>query len=151
MPLLEGLPQPFRLPGGFGWLIRLVPGAAAYAGQVEHLLADAEMAALLAEVPQAGRILRPLCRMLAIRLGPEAGTKRRGRSASAASPGDSEGQPDASATGAAPPCSPAGSRPRVDGPLRLCGANRVEPPSRSRDGDPVGAGADPPLAGPDPA
>ncbi|MBV8525391.1 MAG: hypothetical protein JOY71_25255 [Acetobacteraceae bacterium] len=54
LPRLEGLPQPFRLPSRFGWLIRLVPGAAAYGGQVEHLLADPEMAALLASAPQAG-------------------------------------------------------------------------------------------------
>ncbi|MBV8094379.1 MAG: hypothetical protein JO110_14375 [Acetobacteraceae bacterium] len=71
LPRLEGLPQPFRLPSGFGWLLPLVPGSAAYAGQVEHLLADPEMAALLAGAPQAGRILRPLCRMLGIRPGPE--------------------------------------------------------------------------------
>ncbi|MBV8093743.1 MAG: hypothetical protein JO110_11005 [Acetobacteraceae bacterium] len=37
---LEGLPQPFRLPRGFGWLMRLVPGAAAYGGQLQDLLAD---------------------------------------------------------------------------------------------------------------
>ena len=105
LPLLEGLPQPFRLPSGFGWLIRLVPGAAAYSGQVQHLLADPEMAALLAASPQASRILRPLCQMLAVRLGPELGATRRGRSASAARPTDSEGQPEASATLAVPPSS----------------------------------------------
>ncbi|MBV8524762.1 MAG: hypothetical protein JOY71_22035 [Acetobacteraceae bacterium] len=70
LPRLEGLPQPFRLPGGFGWLIRLVPGAAVYGSQVQYLLADPEMAALLASAPQAGRILRPLCRMLGVRPGP---------------------------------------------------------------------------------
>ena len=112
-PRLEGLPQPFRLPGRFGWLIRLVPGAAAYGGQVQYLLADPEMAALLADVPQAGRILRPLCRMLAIRLGPEMTAKRRRRSVSAAGPADSEGQPETRTVArscpprAIPPASPA--------------------------------------------
>ncbi|MBV8094423.1 MAG: hypothetical protein JO110_14600, partial [Acetobacteraceae bacterium] len=76
LPRLEGLPPP-RLPGGFGWLLRLVPGAAAYGSQVQHLLADPEMAALLAGAPQAARILRPLCRMLGIRPGPELFASRR--------------------------------------------------------------------------
>ena len=57
-----------RLPQSFAWLIRLVPGTAAYAGQVQTLLADPQTAALLAAAPQAGRILRPLCRMLAVPL-----------------------------------------------------------------------------------
>ena len=55
-----------RLPEGFAWLVRLVPEAAAYGSQLHHLLSDPEMAALLAAAPQAGRILRPLCRMLAV-------------------------------------------------------------------------------------
>ena len=55
-----------RLPGGFGWLIRLSPAAACHGGQLERLLADPEMAALLAATPRMGRLLRPLCRMLAV-------------------------------------------------------------------------------------
>ena len=55
-----------RLPGGFGWLIRLSPAAACHGGQLQRLLADPEMAALLATPPRMGRLLRPLCRMLAI-------------------------------------------------------------------------------------
>ena len=54
--------------------------SAVYGSQVQYLLADPEMVALLADVPQGGPILRPLCRMLGIRLGPELGTKRRGPS-----------------------------------------------------------------------
>src|SRR5438309_2869845 len=38
MPGLPSFPQPYRLPRGFGWLPRLAPEAAAFAGQVEHLL-----------------------------------------------------------------------------------------------------------------
>ncbi len=64
-----GLP-PARLPRGFGWLVRLVPQAAAGAAQLQHLLTDPEMAALIAAAPQAGRILRPLCRMLGVRPPP---------------------------------------------------------------------------------
>ena len=55
-----------RLPGGFGWLIRLSPAAACHGGQLQRLLADPEMAALLAATPRMGRLLRPLCRMLAV-------------------------------------------------------------------------------------
>ena len=65
-------PQRQRLPQGVFWLIRLLPEAAQFAGQVQHLLSDPEMAALLAAAPQAGRILRPLCRMLALPPGPAA-------------------------------------------------------------------------------
>ena len=67
---LPGRPQTYRLPRGFGWLLRLVPETVAYGGQVEHLLADPKMTALLAASPQAGRILRPLCHMLAIKPAP---------------------------------------------------------------------------------
>jgi hypothetical protein len=56
-----------RLPRGQAWLIRLLPGeAACFGGQLQALLADPQMAALLAAAPEAGRILRPLCRLLAI-------------------------------------------------------------------------------------
>jgi hypothetical protein len=57
-----------RLPDSSGWLLRLVPGTAEYAGQVQALLDDPQTAALLEAAPQAGRILRPLCRMLALPL-----------------------------------------------------------------------------------
>ncbi len=50
---LPARPQTYRLPRGFGWLLRLVPETVAYGGQVEHLLADPRMTALLAASPQA--------------------------------------------------------------------------------------------------
>jgi hypothetical protein len=62
-------PRP-RQPQGFFWLVRLVPEAAAYASQLQYTLAEPEIAALLAATPQAGRILRPLCRMLGVPLPP---------------------------------------------------------------------------------
>ena len=104
LPRLESLPPP-RLPGGFGWLIRLVPGSAAYGSQLQYLLADPELTALLADVPQAGRILRPLCQMLGIRPGPELGATRARWSASSGGPTSSGEQPDAPATQADPPSS----------------------------------------------
>lgn len=61
-------PPRLRLPRGFGWLIREVRETVQYGGQVSHILDDPEMLALLAAAPQAGRILRPLCRMMAISL-----------------------------------------------------------------------------------
>jgi hypothetical protein len=63
-------PPPARLPKNFAWLVRLVPQAAAGASQLQHLLATPELAALVAAAPQAGRILRPLCRMLGVRPPP---------------------------------------------------------------------------------
>ncbi len=59
-------PPPQPLPKTSAWLVRLVPAAAAQAAQLQHLLADPELAALLAAAPQAGRVLRPLCRMLGV-------------------------------------------------------------------------------------
>ena len=56
-----------RLPRGIGWLIPLLPAVAAgYGSQLQHLLSQPEMKILLDAEPQAGRLLRPLCRMLAI-------------------------------------------------------------------------------------
>ena len=62
-------PRPTQppLPRGMTWLVRLVPETASGASQLQHLLADAEMASLIAAAPQTGRILRPLCRMLGLR------------------------------------------------------------------------------------
>ena len=59
-----------RLPTRFAWLIRLVPEVGSFRSQFCHLLQDAEIATLLAAAPQVGRILRPLCRMLGIKLLP---------------------------------------------------------------------------------
>ncbi len=57
-----------RLPGGAGWLLRLAPEPDTRLGraQVESLLGDPDLQALLLRAPQAGRILRPLCHMLGI-------------------------------------------------------------------------------------
>ncbi len=56
------------LPAGHGWLIRALPHeAAAYAAQLDSLLAESGVADLLAAHPAAGRILRPLGRMLGLR------------------------------------------------------------------------------------
>ena len=62
--------QPLLLPRRSAWLLRLVPETASGASQLRHFLAEPDVASLLAEAPQLGRILRPLCRMLGIRPPP---------------------------------------------------------------------------------
>ena len=62
-----------RLPYGFGWLQRLLPpvprrdSAGGWAGELHYLLTTPAMATLVAEAPQAGRSLRPLCHILGVR------------------------------------------------------------------------------------
>ena len=56
-----------RLPSARGWLVRALGyEAAGYGSQLEALLREPELQALLAVAPAAGRILRPLCRMLGV-------------------------------------------------------------------------------------
>jgi hypothetical protein len=54
-------------PGRFGWLVWAVGyQAAGFGSQLQAVLSEPEMVALLTATPRAGRILRPLCRMLAV-------------------------------------------------------------------------------------
>ena len=59
-----------RLAAGPAWLIRHVDhyDARGFASQLQHLLHTEDCARFLAEVPRAGRILRPLARALAIQM-----------------------------------------------------------------------------------
>jgi hypothetical protein len=67
-------------PRDFGWLVKAASWqAAGFGSQVRAVLETPEMVALLTACPQAGRVLAPLCRALAIegsvlrpRLAPEA-------------------------------------------------------------------------------
>jgi hypothetical protein len=63
-------PNPRRknpLPQKFGWLIPLVPEAVVFRAQLENLLRDPAMAALMAAAPDAmARPLRSLCWMLRV-------------------------------------------------------------------------------------
>ena len=55
------------LPSGRGWIVReLGWEAAAYLGYLEALLSEVQAQAALAGAPGAGRILRPICRMLGV-------------------------------------------------------------------------------------
>ena len=51
-----------------GWLLSVIPGAIAYASQLSHLLAQPDMAELIARAPSLGRLIRPLAQMLAMDL-----------------------------------------------------------------------------------
>ena len=57
-------------PTGYAWLVRGVDhyNARAHASQLQYFLASPECAQFLAEVPRAGRILRPLARSLGIQM-----------------------------------------------------------------------------------
>ena len=57
---------PDILPRAPAWLVAAVHEAAPMGNYLEHLLTQEECVAFLAAVPQAGRILRPLCRMLGV-------------------------------------------------------------------------------------
>ena len=59
-----------RLPNSRSWLLRSVDhyNFRGHASQLQHFLASPECAAFLAEVPRAGRILRPLARSLALQM-----------------------------------------------------------------------------------
>ncbi len=60
-------PRPrIAVPNSHAWPIRHVQPTAQYIAQVEHFLAHPQLRALVAAAPQTGRLLRPLCRMLAI-------------------------------------------------------------------------------------
>ncbi len=58
-----------RMPRKWAWLVLTgAHQAAGYGSQIQHVLSAPEMAELLQQSAQARRILRPLCRALAIEL-----------------------------------------------------------------------------------
>ncbi len=58
-----------RVPRRFGWLVQAGGyQAAGFGSQLQALLNEPDMAGLLAASPQARRVLRPLCRALAVGL-----------------------------------------------------------------------------------
>ena len=61
----ESAPYP-RLPAARGWINARIPDSAPCAGTLELNLQTNEMRDFVTAAPQAGRLLRPLCRMLAI-------------------------------------------------------------------------------------
>ena len=64
----QSTPKPY-FPAGHAWLAGSTDHhVRGRASQLEHLIASPDMAEFLTAVPQAGRILRPLCHMLGINL-----------------------------------------------------------------------------------
>jgi len=59
-------PPAVRLPRAHGWVNRRIPESAPASGQLSALLRDPEARAFVEAAPQAGRLLRPLCRALGI-------------------------------------------------------------------------------------
>ncbi len=66
-PILRPTRRPVpRLPRAHGWAARRMPEAAPSSGRLQSLLHDPTTRAFVAAAPQAGRLLRPLCRALGI-------------------------------------------------------------------------------------
>ena len=74
---ISSVRTPSIIPTTPAWLLVAVREAGPTRAQLEHLLSDAEWVEFLAAVPQAGRILRPLCRMLGIGIAEVQGRKKR--------------------------------------------------------------------------
>ena len=63
--LVARVASPRVMPGGFGWLLKLMPEGITYAEYLEQqFLADPGFAALLAAAPQAGRLARSVLWMM---------------------------------------------------------------------------------------
>ncbi len=60
--------QALRLPRERGWINKRLAETGQCAAHLHLLLQDGEMARFLAQVPRAGRLLRPLCHALAVDL-----------------------------------------------------------------------------------
>ena len=58
-------PPILRLPSSYAWIVKVVPGTAAYGLHLQYLLAQPELAPLVADA-RFRRMINPLCRMLAI-------------------------------------------------------------------------------------
>jgi hypothetical protein len=108
-----------RLPKGFGWIRRLLPETAQFAGVLSYLLRDPETVALLEKTQEAGPILRPLCEMLGVK-APEF-LRRRRRDEEAPAPAlagmAAEDVNGADRAVAPPPPRPTGSSPVASLPV----------------------------------
>jgi hypothetical protein len=60
-------PRPPDLPRRVGWVVQVISGALIWGYELEKMVDDPELAAIVADAPQIGGVLRPLCRMLAVK------------------------------------------------------------------------------------
>ncbi|MBV8578416.1 MAG: hypothetical protein JOZ58_25700 [Acetobacteraceae bacterium] len=134
----EDPPIPDRLPARFGWLIEAAPETAAFVDQVQQWLEEPELAALVAEAPQADRLVGSLCRMLGIRLKPmEAPAPSPQDAASSTNPIDAEW---AALCDLPPPDSPFWSpenHPPMIMPPMIMPAAMLWPPDEAEDDPPL--------------
>ena len=56
-----------RPPHRVGWVIRKILGASVWAQQLAEMLTDPKLPPAFAAAPQLGSILRPMCRMMAVK------------------------------------------------------------------------------------
>ncbi|MCU4158638.1 hypothetical protein AiwAL_00760 [Acidiphilium sp. AL] len=63
-------PVPLSLPRRFGWLLAPVPEARVAASQLRFFFSDPAVAVMIEADPRFGRLLRPLCRAVGLRLPP---------------------------------------------------------------------------------
>jgi hypothetical protein len=116
---------PSPLPQGHAWLIALIQETAVSGSHLQQLLAHPDLPAQLQAAPQLRRALRPLCRMLGVRLPSPPAAPQAGPSAPVPEPPLTPPLaplPD-SAAGRRPPLCPARPRPR-----RRPRPSRLSPP-----------------------
>ena len=106
---------PLPLPRSRGWLGQRVPATRSYASQLHHLLAEPEMAALLAASPGLRRMLRPLCHMLGIKPPNEPAPAPTSAPAVAPTPPEAAGPPPPEPPAPEPPA-PNIARPAIPRP-----------------------------------
>ena len=104
-------PKESPLPQGPAWLVVLIQETAVSAVHLRHMLAHPDLPAQLQAAPQLRRALRPLCRMLGVRLPPPPATPPAEPSAPAPEPPPPPPAPppDSAVVTPPPPC-PAASR-----------------------------------------
>ncbi len=59
-------PKRKAIPQGFGWLLRRVTALSFGRSQLQYLLSEPDMAALITAAPQVAHHIRPICRMLGV-------------------------------------------------------------------------------------
>ena len=100
-PLVPGPKKP-RVPGRFGWMIRITQGGAVFSSQLQFWLDDAEVQALIvAEPRRVRRLLGPICSALGVPLPEALRLPKR--------PRRKRLKPDAGSPGRVNPEAPAGS------------------------------------------
>ncbi len=78
-PEAADAPPKLVLPRGFAWLLHRVPGIGFGRSQLTFLLAQPDMADLIAAAPPIAHHLRPICRMLGVKPPPGLFPPRRPR------------------------------------------------------------------------